>query len=81
MRSLPFAGAAFLIFTVNAVAADAPNLVGSWTRSSHTMSLLKGSSKPLFTHTEDQTWKMKIDRRIAAHFPERSADRLGRLNR
>jgi hypothetical protein len=68
MRSLPFAGAAFLIFTANAVAADAPNLVGSWTRSSHTMSLLKGSSKPLFTHTEDQTWKMKIDAQDSGAF-------------
>jgi hypothetical protein len=68
MRSLPVAGAALLMFSVHAVAADAPNLLGSWTRSAHTMSLLKGSSKPLFTHAEDQTWKMKIDAQDSGAF-------------
>jgi len=54
MRSLPLAGAALVMFPVGAVGADAPNLVGSWTRTTHTMAVLKGSSKPLFTHAEDQ---------------------------
>ena len=61
MRSLPLAGAALVMFSVGAVGADAPNLVGSWTRTAHTMAVLKGSSKPLFTHAEDQVWKLKIN--------------------
>ena len=68
MRSLPFAGAALLMLSVHAVAADAPNLIGSWTRSTHTMSLLKGNAKPLFTHAEDQTWKMKIESQDSGAF-------------
>lgn len=67
MRSLAFAGAALLMFSINAVAADAPNLVGSWTRSTHTMSLLKGNSK-LFTNAEDQAWKLKIDAQDSGAF-------------
>jgi type II secretory pathway pseudopilin PulG len=68
MRSLPFAGAALVLFSVHAFGADAPNLVGSWTRTTHTMSLLKDGAKPLFTHAEDQTWKMKIDSQDSSAF-------------
>jgi hypothetical protein len=68
MRSLPFAGATLVLFSVHAFGADAPNLVGSWTRSTHTVSLLKDDAKPLFTHAEDQTWKMKIDAQDSGAF-------------
>lgn len=68
MRLLTLAGAALLMFSVHAVAANSPNLVGTWTRSTHTMSLLKDTSKPLFSHAEDQTWKMKIDAQDSGAF-------------
>jgi hypothetical protein len=68
MRSLSIAGAALVMFSVSAFGADAPNVVGNWTRTAHTMALLKGSSKPLFTHAEDQVWKLKIDSQDSGAF-------------
>jgi hypothetical protein len=61
MRSFIIASAVLAGSSLGALGADAPNMVGSWTRTDVTMVLSKGS-KPLFVnHDSDQVWKLKID--------------------
>ena len=67
MRSLAVAGAALVTLSVSVAAADAPNLVGSWTRTAHSSAQVgqsagyPASSKPSLTNSPDQDWKMTID--------------------
>jgi hypothetical protein len=53
-----------------ALGADAPNLVGSWTRTAVTMVLSKGGppAKPLFIHGGNEVWKIKIDAQESGSF-------------
>jgi hypothetical protein len=63
MRSFIIAGAVLVGSFIGASAADAPNVIGSWTRTDVTMVLSKGkSSKPLFINRDsDQVWKLNIE--------------------
>ena len=52
MRSFVIASAVLVGSSMCALGADAPNLVGNWTRTTVTMVLSKGGrpAKPLFIH-------------------------------
>jgi len=76
MRSVAIAGAVLIASSiligssVGAFAADAPSLVGTWTRTAVTMALVKGrTAKPLFIHGADkEVWKLKIDAQESGSF-------------
>jgi hypothetical protein len=63
MRPIIIASVLLVGSSMVAFGADAPNLVGSWTRTDVTMVLSKGkTSKPLFINgAADQLWKIKIE--------------------
>jgi hypothetical protein len=61
MRSFIMASAVLVGSSVCALGADAPNLVGNWTRTAATMVLNKGGTKPLFVNGGNEVWKIKID--------------------
>ena len=70
MRSFVIASAVLVGSSMCALGADAPNLVGSWTRTAVTMVLSKGGppAKPLFIHGGDEVWKIKVDAQESGSF-------------
>jgi hypothetical protein len=66
MRSFAIAGAVLVALSVGA-AADAPSLVGNWTRTAYSSAQVgesagyPASNNPSLTHGTDQDWKIKID--------------------
>lgn len=67
MRSFAIAGAALVALSTGAAAADAPSLIGNWTRTAFSAALVgehtgySPLTKPSLVHGTDQDWKMKID--------------------
>ena len=70
MRSFVIASAVLVGSSMWALGADAPNLVGNWTRTTVTMVLSKGGrpAKPLFIHGGGEVWKIKIDAQESGSF-------------
>ncbi len=76
MRSSAVAGAIVLSLSlsVGAVAADAPNLVGDWTRSAISSAQVgehpgyPPSAKPVFSNNTGQDWTMKVDKQEGNSF-------------
>ena len=70
MRSFVIASAVLVGSSMCALGADAPNLVGNWTRTTVTMVLSKGGrpAKPLFIHGGGEVWKIKIDAQESGSF-------------
>ena len=67
MRSFAIAGAVLVALSVGAAAADAPSLVGNWTRTAYSSAQVgestgyPASTNPSLTHGTGQDWKIKID--------------------
>lgn len=67
MRSLAVAGAFLAALSIDAVAADAPNIVGTWTPTAHasarigTHSQYGSTAKPSLTSATDAAFKWTID--------------------
>lgn len=69
MRAFVLASAVLVGSSMCALAADAPNLVGNWTRTAVTMVLNKGGqAKPMFIHDGKEVWKIKIDAQESGSF-------------
>ena len=67
MRSFAIVGAVLVALSVGGAAADAPSLIGNWTRTAYSSAQVgestgyPASSKPTLTHGTDQDWEIKIE--------------------
>jgi hypothetical protein len=74
MRAFAIGGSAFLLLTVSAIGADAPSLVGTWTRTGFSAAQIGEHpgyaplTKPSLIHGNDPDWKLKIDAQEGGSF-------------
>ena len=84
MRSLAIAGVILVTLPIGARAADAPNLIGNWTRTAFSSAQVgegggyPAATRPSLTHGTDQDWKMKIDAQDGRSFSGTLTGPVGR---
>jgi hypothetical protein len=67
VRSFTIAVAILISICADVAAADAPNLIGNWTRTAFSTATVGESAgyattaKPALTHGSEPVWKLKID--------------------
>jgi hypothetical protein len=74
MRVFAIAGGVLIAFSVSAVAADAPNMIGTWSPTEHSSVRIGSSpnysaaSKPLMTNGFGFGWVLKIEQQDGRSF-------------